>query len=90
MKGFGFVRGFEDRTPGSLVPVRIGEERAFEVTADPFYSDLVAASWVIRVSSDLVHSKGNVRMAVVSKIHHEANSAAVVPVFFAWWRVWRA
>ena len=28
LKGFGLVRRFEDRTPSSLVPIRIGEEGA--------------------------------------------------------------
>ena len=65
-------------------------EQAFEVTANSFYGNLVAALWVVGVASNLVYSKCDIWMTVVGEIHHEADSALVIPVFFARQRVWRA
>jgi len=90
LERFGSIQRLENCTPGSLVSIRIIEERSFEIAADSFYGNLVTASWIVGVSGNLVDSKCEIGTAVVGKIHHEANVAAIVPVFFSRWRIRRA
>ena len=40
LERFGSAGGLEDCPSGSLVSIRVIEERSFEVTADSFYGDL--------------------------------------------------